>query len=107
MRKMLSAIVGNILSICGVALTEPQLQNLEHIMSIICMVLGLLITIVSVVIIPLIKWWKEAKKDGKIDEEEAKLICSYSPPLNLKKVPFDENQSFRAELSLLRSKHSR
>lgn len=72
MRKMLSVIVGNFLSICGVALTEPQLQSLEHIMSIICMVLGLLITIVSVVIIPLIKWWKEAKKDGKIDEEEAK-----------------------------------
>jgi hypothetical protein len=44
---------------------------------------------------------------SNIDEEEAKLICSYSPPLNLKKVPFDENQSFRAELSLLRSKHSR
>ncbi|MBR4995433.1 MAG: hypothetical protein IKY82_05170 [Alistipes sp.] len=44
---------------------------------------------------------------SNIDEEEAKLICSYSPPLNLKSVPFDENQSFRAELSLLRSKHSR
>mgnify|MGYP003300445763 CR=1 FL=1 len=45
--------------------------------------------------------------EKKEDEEEAKLICSYSPPLNLKSVPFDENQSFRAELSLLRSKHSR
>lgn len=72
MKKTIGYILGNVLSICGVALTPQQLENVEHVMSIVCMILGLLITIITAVIIPFIKWWKEAKKDGKIDEEEAK-----------------------------------
>ncbi|MBQ3233014.1 MAG: hypothetical protein IJA96_00225 [Alistipes sp.] len=38
-----------------------------------------------------------------IDSAENKLINSYSPPLNLSKVPMDRNQGFRSELSSLRS----
>ena len=70
MKKYIGSLLGNVLSMIGVALTPEQIENTEHIMSIICMVLGLLITIITAVIIPLIKWWKEAKKDGKIDDEE-------------------------------------
>lgn len=38
-----------------------------------------------------------------IDSVENKFINSYSPPLNLSKVPMDRNQGFRSELSSLRS----
>lgn len=38
-----------------------------------------------------------------IDSAENKFINSYSPPLNLSKVPMDRNQGFRSELSSLRS----
>ena len=72
MKKFIGSVVGNFLSILGVSLSEQSLENLEHVMSIVCMVIGLLITIITAVIIPLIRWWKEAKKDGKIDEEEVK-----------------------------------
>lgn len=70
MKKYIGSLFGNVLSIFGVALTPQQLENTEHVMSIVCMVLGLLITIITAVIIPSIKWWKEAKKDGKIDDKE-------------------------------------
>ena len=70
MKKSLSSMIGNALSIMGVALTPQDLENIEHITAIICMIVGLLITIVCSIIIPLIKWWKKAKKDGKIDKEE-------------------------------------
>lgn len=72
MNRTLANILGNILSAMGVALSESQLDQLEHITAIVCMVVGLLITITSSVLIPLYKWWKKAKKDGKIDDEEIK-----------------------------------
>lgn len=72
MKKFMTNVFGNILSVFGVVLTPQQLENAEHITAIICLVVGLIITIVSSVIIPFIKWWKLAKEDGKIDEEEAK-----------------------------------
>ena len=70
MKKLISSAFGNVLSIIGVALTQEQLESVESITAIICMVVGLLITIVSSIIIPLIKWWKKAKADGKITDEE-------------------------------------
>ena len=72
MKKSLASMIGNTLSVVGVALTPQELENIEHITAIICMIVGLLITIVCSIIIPLIKWWKNAKKDGKIDKEEIK-----------------------------------
>lgn len=70
MKKSLFSMLGNALSILGVALTPQELESVEHITAIICMIAGLLITIVCSIIIPLIKWWKNAKADGKITEDE-------------------------------------
>ena len=70
MKKSLFSMLGNVLSVIGVALTPQQLENVEHITAIICMIVGLLITIICSIIIPLIKWWKKAKADGKITEDE-------------------------------------
>ena len=70
MKKSLFSMFGNALSVMGVALSPQELENAEHITAIICMIVGLLITIICSIIIPLIKWWINAKKDGKIDKEE-------------------------------------
>lgn len=72
MKKSLFSLVGNAVSVVGVALTPQELENAEHITAIICMIVGLLITIVCSIVIPLIKWWKKAKADGKITEDEIK-----------------------------------
>ena len=69
-KYLIGSLIGNGLSVAGVALTETQLQTAESIVAIICMVLGLLITITCSIILPLIKWWKKAKEDGKITAEE-------------------------------------
>lgn len=70
MKKLVGSIVGNILSIFGVTLSDQSLENLDHVMSIVCMVIGIAITIITAIIIPLIKWWKKAKEDGKITRDE-------------------------------------
>ena len=70
MKKSFMSILGNALSVVGVALTPQELESVEHITAIICMVIGLLITIASSIVIPLIKWWKNAKADGKITKDE-------------------------------------
>lgn len=70
MKKVLGSIIGNVLSLFGVALSEQNLENIEHVMSIVCMVIGIIITITTAVIVPLIKWWKKAKEDGKITKGE-------------------------------------
>lgn len=72
MKKSLFSLLGNALSVVGVALTPQELENAEHITAIICMIVGLLITIVCSIVIPFIKWWKKAKADGKITEDEIK-----------------------------------
>lgn len=72
MKKLVGSVVGNILSIFGISLTNSQLDKFESITSIVCSIVGVSITILFAVIIPAIKWWKNAKKDGKIDEEEKK-----------------------------------
>ena len=70
MKKLDSSEFGNVLSVLGVVLTQEQLESVESITAIICMVLGLLITIISSIIIPLANWWKKTKADGKITDEE-------------------------------------
>lgn len=72
MKKSLFSLLGNALSVVGVALTPQELESAEHITAIICMIIGLLITIICSIVIPLIKWWKKAKADGKITEDEIK-----------------------------------
>ena len=61
------SLVGNVVSFFAVAMS---MQDYESIVTIICAVLGLLITIVCSIVIPIVKWWRNAKKDGKIDNEE-------------------------------------
>ena len=72
--NFIGSIVGNCLSALGVVLNAEQLNSVESITSIICMVIGLLITIISAIVLPLIKWYKKAKLDGKIDEEEVEEL---------------------------------
>lgn len=60
--------------LCGVVLSSLGigLGDIESIVSIICSVIGLLITVAFAVIIPVIKKVIAAKKnDGKIDLDEA------------------------------------
>ena len=61
------SLVGNVVSFFAVAMS---MQDYESIVTIICAVLGLAITIVCSIVIPIVKWWRNAKKDGKIDNEE-------------------------------------
>ena len=68
--RIIGSVIGNCLSVLGVVLNAEQMNTVESITSIVCMIIGLLITIISALVIPLIKWYKNAKKDGKIDEEE-------------------------------------
>lgn len=70
MKKLVSSVFGNVLSVLGVVLTQEQLESVESVTAIICMIVGLLITIICSIIIPLVKWWKKAKADGKITDEE-------------------------------------
>lgn len=66
-KNTIGGLIGSALSLIGVGVSTDKL---DHIVSIVCAVIGLLITITISVIIPLVKWWKKAHKDGKIDEEE-------------------------------------
>lgn len=65
--KGIGGAIGSIISFSGLAMTTEEIANL---VSIISGVVGLLITITSVLIIPFIKWMKKAKEDGKITKEE-------------------------------------
>lgn len=70
MKNLPNAVVGTIGSIISAVGIAVSSETLDHIVSIICAVIGLLITSTTCLIIPFIKWYKNAKKDGKIDEEE-------------------------------------
>lgn len=58
-------ITGALVSLAGM-----NLETAEHWVNIGCAIVGVLIALITGLIIPLIKWWKEAKKDGKIDADE-------------------------------------
>lgn len=65
--------VGAILSVAGTGLSATEAQQ---IVSMACTVLGLLITIVTAVFIPIWKEIRAAKKDGKITPEEMEDIAN-------------------------------
>ena len=65
--KGTGGLFGTMLSAMGISST----QDIESITSIVCTIIGLLITITSCVIIPVAKKIIEAKKDGKITHDEA------------------------------------
>lgn len=55
----------------GTSAVGTALQTSE-VLQIISMVITILGGIVSLIVLPLLNWWKNAKKDGKIDEDEIK-----------------------------------
>ena len=62
-KELTGGIIGSIMSATGTALqTNEILQTISLLLTII----GTLITIIMAII----NWWKNAKKDGKIDEDE-------------------------------------
>ena len=62
--EMVGGVIGTCLSAIG---TSLQIDEVLQIVSLIITILGGLI---SLVVIPLLNWYRNAKKDGKIDEEE-------------------------------------
>ena len=67
--KWLGALIGNAVTTAG------WLQDMENIVSIVCCIAGLLITVVTCVIVPLWKKIDEAKSDGKINPDELQEIA--------------------------------
>ena len=65
--KGAGGLFGTMLSAMGISST----QDIESITSIVCTIIGLLITITSCVIIPVAKKILSARKDGKITPDEA------------------------------------
>ena len=65
--KLMAGLTGTTISGTGIATATTQW---EQYVSIILTIVGFLITIISTIIIPLIKHFQEAKKDGKITPEE-------------------------------------
>ena len=65
--KMSCGVFGTLLSAMGINNT----QDIESITSIICTILGSMITLTSCVIIPVAKKIIKAKADGKITNKEA------------------------------------
>lgn len=63
--------------ICGTLISSAGMwADIESIVSIVCAVVGLIITIVTCVVIPVWKKVREAKKDGAIDPDEAEDIAN-------------------------------
>ena len=65
--KLLYGFLGTAISGVGASLSVTELQA---IISIIVTVLGFVISVLIPLVIKLVKWYKKAKKDGKIDEQE-------------------------------------
>lgn len=62
--KLCGALIGNAVSTAG------WLQDMENIVSIVCCIAGLIITLITCVIVPVWKKIAEAKKDGVITPDE-------------------------------------
>ena len=62
--KVLGALIGNAVSTAG------WLQDMENIVSIVCCIAGLIITLITCVIVPVWKKIAEAKKDVVLTPDE-------------------------------------
>ena len=67
--KLCGALIGNAVSTAG------WLQDMENIVSIVCCIAGLIITLITCVIVPVWKKIAEAKKDGVITPDELDEIA--------------------------------
>ena len=64
-KSFIGGVSGSAVSFLGLSL-----EDADHIVGIICGVVGLIITIISTVIVPLLRRIKKAKVDGKITFDE-------------------------------------
>lgn len=67
MNDKIASIAGTGVSAVG---TATQTNGTLQTISLIITIIGGLITILTTIVIPFIKWWKKAKADGKITNEE-------------------------------------
>lgn len=67
------AICGNVMSALGIAMSTT---DLSQIISIVCTVIGTVITIFSALVIPIWKSIRKAKEDGKITPDEVQDIIN-------------------------------
>ena len=67
--KLLGALIGNVVSTAG------RLQDMENIVSIVCCIAGLIITLITCVIVPVWKKIADAKKDGVLTPDELDEIA--------------------------------
>ena len=66
--SLVGGAVGTMVS--ALQINIDDLHSIESVVAIICTVLGLLITIITSIIVPLCRWYAESKKDGKISADE-------------------------------------
>ena len=64
-KNIIGGLTGTAVSFLG-----TTIENADHLISIVCGISGLIITIVTCLVIPLIRKIREAKKDGRIDDRE-------------------------------------
>lgn len=72
--RLIGGTVGTCIS--AIAIDVNNLQSIESIVGIVCTTLGAIVTIISAIVIPLIRWYKEAKKDGKITADEVEKAAT-------------------------------
>ena len=71
MSEKISNTIGFLAGLTGLGLA---MDTIQQILSIVAICLSILSTIVGSIIIPIVKKYKEAKKDGKIDSQDVKDI---------------------------------
>lgn len=79
-KSFIGGVGGSAVSFLGLSLEEA-----DHIVGIVCGVVGLIITIISTVIVPLLRRIKKAKADGKITLDEVADIIENTTE-DIKKV---------------------
>ena len=79
-KSFIGGVGGSAVSFLGLSL-----EDADHIVGIVCGVVGLIITIISTVIVPLLRRIKKAKADGKITFDEVADIIENTTE-DIKKV---------------------
>lgn len=79
-KSFIGGVGGSAVSFLGLSL-----EDADHIVGIVCGVVGLIITIISTIIVPLLRRIKKAKEDGKITFDEVADIIENTTE-DIKKV---------------------
>jgi len=56
--------------VSALGINVTNIADTESIVSIVCTIIGLIITIITCLIIPIVKWHRKSKADGKISSKE-------------------------------------